>query len=475
VSGKKVQTTQVQPNLEAEQGVLAILLDDSSTLPQVADNLRAEHFAEPFHRVIYTAIVETVRENLIASPVTVRSRVETHPSYAEVGGQAYLDRLAKLSLRPSLIASYAAAMIENHARRTLVAEAEAVLSEATTGSAPLGSIADRIAKAAGSVRETLSGTGGRKTRFTFEEAVTAAVERAATAYQFEGQHPDAVMTGLGALDRHMGGFVKGDLVIVAGRPGMGKTALAVKMAYNIAAAHRPAIVLSLEMHASQVAIREISAAMTIPKTPYTRILKGRFTEEEYGRIVEAARRISPLPLPIVSPGRMTLAAIEATVAREKAENPELAMVVLDYLQLVQTDESSGQNKADRVGDVTAALKGLAGRQQVVMVVLSQLSRGVESRDDKRPMISDLRDSGAIEQDADIILFPFREEYYLSRSEPAPGSSQHIDWTEKLEKVRGTMEIIIGKFRMGETATVRLRAEMATNTIEDLPREQVEMF
>lgn len=466
------KTVVVHPNLEAELGVIAILLADNHRLFEVADRLRAEHFGEPFHRVIFNAVTKLINEGLDASPVTLRARIETHPSYEAVGGSAYLERLAKVALPASELAGYTTAVIENFARRQLDALGEALKGEATQSGTPLSEIAQTASDRLKTVTESLAGASSRKTRFTFGEAVVEAVDHAASAYQHLGADPNAVKTGLGALDHHMGGFSAGDLIIIAGRPSMGKSALAGAVAYNVARSGIPAGFISLEMSAMLLAVRNLSAATPFPRIPYSRILKGKITEAEFTIIADTARDIANIPLEIVAPGRVGMQMIEAEAMRLKNKHPKMKLLVLDYLQLIPT---RGISRNTEIGEITAGLKGMAKSLDLAVVALSQLSRQVESRDDKRPQLSDLRESGSIEQDADTIIFPYRDDYYLARQEPRPNTQEHFDWQGKMEAANGIMDLIIAKFRMGATGTVRVKCEMSTNSIFDLESPQMDML
>ena len=475
---KKAATAPIQilPNLEAEIGVLAILLSDNNTLPAIAEKLRPEHFGDTFHSVVYQAIATLISEGLRASPVTLRARIETHPTYAEVDGATYLSRLQKIAPPASEAMGYVTAILENHGRRTIVAVAEGMLTDALSSSTPIISVAEASTARLGAVTESLAGGTARKTRYTFEEAITQAIDHAAAAYQNEGAHPDSVMSGIRDLDRHMGGFMPGDLVVIAGRPGMGKSMLAANICYNAASHNKPAQFNSLEMNAQQLAVRQISSAMHHPKVPYSRIMKGKFSDAEFASIVETARAIKAMPLEINDLDRASLAQIEVVATRYKAENQGFAVMAVDYLQIMAT-ASGGRtsNRTEEIGAITAGLKQLGKRLGIPILALSQVSRQVEQREDKRPTLADLRESGSIEQDADVIIFPFREDYYLARQEPKPDTTEHIDWQDRMNRVRNTMELIVAKYKMGATTTIKVGVDMATNSITDINNDQGELL
>jgi replicative DNA helicase len=312
----------------------------------------------------------------------------------------------------------------------------------------------------------------------FAQALTTAVDMAAHAYQRDGKL-SGIATSLKDLDRMMGGLQKSDLVIVAGRPGMGKTALATNIAYNIARAWRGDVqadgrtatinggivgFFSLEMSAEQLATRIVSEQTEIPSY---RIRRGEIDTTDFDRIVETAREIEALPLYIDETGGLSVAQLAARARRLKRQRG-LDLLVVDYIQLLQGSmRRAAEGRVQEVTEITTSLKALAKELRIPIVALSQLSRQVENREDKRPQLSDLRESGSIEQDADVVLFVFREEYYLRNREPRAGTEEHFKWQAEMEEVHGKAEVIIGKQRHGPTGTVPLQFKADVTRFADL--------
>jgi replicative DNA helicase len=315
----------------------------------------------------------------------------------------------------------------------------------------------------------------------FAQALTTAVEMAAHAYQRDGRL-SGIATNLRDLDRQMGGLQKSDLIILAGRPGMGKTALATNIAYNIARAWEGELqadgrmaslnggivgFFSLEMSAEQLATRIIAEQTEIPSY---RIRRGEIDPSDFDRIAETAREIESLPLYIDETGGLSVAQLAARARRLKRQRG-LDLLVVDYIQLLQgSSKRASENRVQEVTEITTNLKALAKELNVPIVALSQLSRQVENRDDKRPQLSDLRESGSIEQDADVVMFVFREEYYLRNREPRVGTEEHFKWQAEMELVHGKAEVIIGKQRHGPTGTVSLQFKADVTRFADLAEE-----
>jgi replicative DNA helicase len=307
------------------------------------------------------------------------------------------------------------------------------------------------------------------------------VDLAAKAYERDGRL-SGVATGLNDLDQKMGGLQSSDLIIIAGRPGMGKTALATNVAFNIARAYEFAVnpdgshatvnggivgFFSLEMSCEQLATRVIAEQAGVPSY---KIRRGDITEHEFHRIADAAREMQTVPFFIDQTGGLTIAQLAARARRLKRQRG-LDVLVIDYLQLLSGSRSKGDNRVQEITEITTNLKALAKELNVPIMALSQLSRQVESRDDKRPQLSDLRESGSIEQDADVVMFVYREEYYLRNREPRPGTEEHIKWMSEMERAHGRAEVIIGKQRHGPTGTVELAFEADVTRFANLARDE----
>ena len=314
----------------------------------------------------------------------------------------------------------------------------------------------------------------------FAYALTEAIDMAAAAYQRDGGL-SGISTGLKDLDEKLGGLQPSDLVILAGRPAMGKTSLATNIAYSVAAAyeadHNPdgtvkvtnggvVAFFSLEMSAEQLATRIVSEQAGISSE---RIRRGKIGEDEFHRLVEASQRLQSIPLYIDATGGLTIAQVAARARRLKRQRG-LGLVVVDYLQLLAgSARRAADGRVQEVTEITTGLKALAKELHVPILALSQLSRQVENRDDKRPQLADLRESGSIEQDADVVMFIYREEYYLGRAEPKPNTEEHLQWQEKMERVTGIADVIIGKQRHGPTGTVALQFDATLTKFQNLMR------
>jgi replicative DNA helicase len=315
----------------------------------------------------------------------------------------------------------------------------------------------------------------------FSTALTDAIEMASHAYERDG-HLSGLSTGLQDLDRTMGGLQKSDLIILAGRPSMGKTALATNIAFNVAKAHRTETdgegnektvdggvvgFFSLEMSAEQLATRIIAEQSEIPSE---RIRRGMVDEAEFRRLVEATQQMQSIPLYIDHTGGISVAQLAAR-ARKLKRQKGLDMIVVDYVQLLAgSSKRASDNRVQEITEITTGLKALAKELDVPIIALSQLSRQVEQREDKRPQLSDLRESGSIEQDADVVMFVFREEYYVQRQEPSTTKvEEHQKWQDEMDQVQGIAEAIIGKQRHGPTGTVRLQFSADVTRFSDLAR------
>ncbi|EHK56977.1 replicative DNA helicase, partial [Allomesorhizobium alhagi] len=316
---------------------------------------------------------------------------------------------------------------------------------------------------------------------SFTDAVKTAVDMANAAYMRDG-HLSGIATGLRDLDRRMGGLQPSDLIVLAGRPGMGKTSLATNIAFNIAHPYEPAQqadgsfkaanggvigFFSLEMSSEQLATRIISEQTEIPSS---KIRRGEITETDFEKLVACSQTMQKIPLFIDQTGGISIAQLAARARRLKRQRG-LDVIVIDYIQLMQgSSAKASQNRVQEITEITTGLKALGKELGVPIIALSQLSRQVESRDDKRPQLSDLRESGSIEQDADVVLFVYREEYYLKNKEPKPGTLEYTQWETDMNEVRGKAEVIIAKQRHGPTGTVSLAFTGEFTRFSDLAEE-----
>ncbi|MGB9366362.1 MAG: replicative DNA helicase [Xanthobacteraceae bacterium] len=464
-------------NIEAEQALLGALLVNNEAFYRVSDFLEPVHFFEPIHQKIYELAASLIRAGKVASPVTLKTFLPPDLDIAGLNASQYLARLAAEATTVINAEDYGRTIYDLAVRRTLIIIGEDMVNVAYDAPVDL-SPSDQIEEAERRLYEVAESgryDGGFQ---RFATALTTAVDMAARAYQRDGKL-SGLATGLADVDRMMGGLQHSDLVILAGRPGMGKSALATNVAYNIAKAWRGEVrpdgrtesvnggivgLFSLEMSAEQLATRIISEQTEIPSY---RIRRGEIDPTDFDRIAQMAREMETIPLYIDETGGISIAQLTARARRLKRQRG-LDLLVIDYIQLLTGSSRRAQEgRVQEVTEITTGLKALAKELNVPILALSQLSRQVESRDDKRPQLSDLRESGSIEQDADVVLFIFREEYYLKNKEPRPGSEEHFKWQAEMDAVMGKAELIIGKQRHGPTGTVQLHFEANVTRFSDL--------
>lgn len=461
-------------NQEAEQGLLGALLVDNRGLEKIGDFLKATHFFVPAHQRIYDAISRMVERGQNASPVTLKNYFENDTDLKDVGGPQYLVDLAAGVISVVNTADYARTIYELHLRRELIALGEEVVNESYEHDLE-SPITETIERAEARLFE-IAETGESKGQFqTLRDSVAAAIKQAEKAFNTEG-HVTGVTTGLTDMDKKLGGFQNSDLVILAGRPSMGKTALATNMAFRAAEAYansggrEGAVVgfFSLEMSADQLAMRILADCSGVPSDA---IRKGMIKQEDFRSFAQASQKLSQVPLYIDDTPALTIGAVR-TRARRLKRQFGLGMLVIDYLQLLRGSGSrqSSENRVIEISEITRGLKAIAKELAIPVIALSQLSRQVEQREDKRPQLSDLRESGSIEQDSDVVMFVYREEYYLSRAEPEPGTDKHLKWQERMGEVHNVAENIIAKQRHGPIGTVRLHFNPNLTRFSDLAQD-----
>ncbi len=452
-------------NIEAEQALLGAILVNNDAFYRVSDFLKPSHFYEPLHRRIFEVAAELIRMGKIATPITLKTFLPADEKLGDITVAHYLVRLAAEAVTVINAMDYGRAIYDLATRRALITVGEDMVNIAYDAPVDM-SPRDQIEDAERRLFE-LAETGRYDGGFeSFNDAVKTAVDMANAAYMRDG-HLSGVASGFRDLDKRMGGLQPSDLIIIAGRPGMGKTSLATNMAFHIANAYEPApqadgtfkaasggVVgfFSLEMSSEQLATRIISEQTEIPSS---KIRRGEINEAQFDLLVGCAQTMQKLPLFIDATGGISIAQLAARARRLKRQRG-LDVIVIDYVQLMQgSSAKSSQNRVQEITEITTGLKALAKELGVPIIALSQLSRQVESRDDKRPQLSDLRESGSIEQDADVVLFVYREEYYLRNKEPKPGTDEYIKWEGDMNDARGKAEIIIAKQRHGPTGTVPL--------------------
>ncbi len=456
-------------NEEAEQALLGALLVNNRAFHKVSDFLRPEHFYDPAHQRIFAAIAETISAGRVASPVTLRPLFDADPELQQEGGGAYLAELAANVVTVVNAADYGRTIHDLFMRRQLIEVTAEAMEEAYRPSltSPESLIADIEAQVAALRVHAHAGSAELATAADAVEEAVRAAERAQQA----ANGISGLATGLSDLDFRLGGLHPGDLVIIAGRPSMGKTVLATTAATNAAAQGEPALFNSLEMSTVGLGQRLLASRSGIA----VKDQRGTLTPEQFRALVEAQQHFAGMPLRIDPQAGLTAAQIAAR-ARMHQRRHGLRLLVVDYLGLIAPADPRA-NKVHQVEETTKTLKLLAKELDIPVVLLCQLSRQVELREDKRPQLADLRDSGAIEQDADVVMFVFREQYYLERSEPARRANEGQDafndryaaWAQRLEECRGIAEIIIAKNRQDGAGSVAVRFDGRRQTFEDLHR------
>ena len=454
-------------NIEAEQALLGALLVNNDVFDRVTSIVNESHFYDAVHGRIFEVISRRIQRNALASPVTLKAFMEDDEGLNELGGPKYLVRLAGASISLFAAKDYAQLIYDLAIRRDLMAIGDEISAKAGSvdvESEPKDQIVD-----AEQMLYQLGEQGNADSGFqSFLSALTDAVNIANTAYLRDGGM-SGISTGLVDMDKKLGGLHPSDLLILAGRPSMGKTSLVTNIAFNIAKAYKKGIrpdgtegaveggvvgFYSLEMSSEQLAARILSEAAEIPSE---QIRRGDMSEEEFRRFLEAAKDLETCPLYIDDTPALPISSLAARARRLKRQHG-LDVLMVDYLQLVRP-ATAKDSRVNEVSEITQGLKAIAKELNIPVIALSQLSRQVESRDDKRPMLSDLRESGSIEQDADVVMFVFREEYYKEREKPGEHDVEKMmTWQQEMEQLMGKAEVIIGKQRHGPIGTVDLSFE-----------------
>jgi replicative DNA helicase len=465
-------------NMEAEQALLGALLYDNAAYERLTDRLQARHFYEPFHARLFAAMEEHIRKGQLAEPIVLMERFRRDPAFEELGGLRYLAELVDRAPPAANAPEYARVIYDLAMRRELIRISGEIQLNATHDAEQ--SARDQIEQAEQQLY-ALAETGASSTGFvSFADALQGAVDMAGEAFSRDGGLA-GVSSGLIDLDRQLGGLHPSDLIILAGRPSMGKTALATNIAFNVAKSYawepqpdgsRKTVnggvvaFYSLEMSAEQLALRLLAESSGVSGD---RLRKGEIDASEYSRVRDAALEIQEAPLFIDDTGGLSISKLAARARRLK-RSTGLDLIVVDYLQLVTGDAKGSDNRVQEVSQITMGLKALAKELSVPIIALSQLSRQVENREDKRPQLSDLRESGSIEQDADVVMFVYREAYYKGRAEPREGTAEHMTWQEEMDQIRHLAEVIIGKQRHGPIGTVKLHFNNEITKFGNLARE-----
>ncbi len=466
-----VQASEGDPvphNIEAEQQLLGAILTNNDIYDRVAAIIKAEHFFDPVHQRIFEIAVARIQKNALASPVTLKGYLEEDEGLKELGGPAYLARIAGAAISAFAARDYAQMIYDLAVRRELMGLGRNITARAQSIEVD-NDPKDQII-AAEQALYTLGEQGHAEKGFiSFLKATSEAVQSALAAYQRDGGLA-GISTGLIDLDKKLGGLHPSDLLILAGRPSMGKTSLATNIAFNIAKAYKKGRLpdgsegaidggvvgfFSLEMSSEQLAARVLSEASEVPSE---QIRRGDMSEVEFRRFVEAAKALEKCPLYIDDTPAIPISQLAARARRLKRTHG-LDVLMVDYLQLVKGTGRGEMNRVQEVSEITQGLKAIAKELNIPVIALSQLSRQVENREDKRPQLSDLRESGSIEQDADVVMFVYRDEYYKEREKPGDDNLEAMaKWQETMERVHGKAEVVIGKQRHGPIGTVELSFE-----------------
>ncbi|HWU03344.1 MAG TPA: replicative DNA helicase [Novosphingobium sp.] len=488
----EAQGRKLPSNIEAEAAFLGAVLIDNRVVEELGKPLSPTHFFEPVHGRIYERILQLMDRKAVVTPVTLRPYFEADEALKELGGTAYLARLTADG--QGLIAPRALAdqIYDLALLRELVRVGRDLISGAMDTSESVEPT-EQIEAAEAALYKVADGAGTSNEAQSFGQATRTAIQNIEKAFN-SGGHVAGKTTGLDSVNQRIGGLHDSDLIILAGRPGMGKTSLATNIAFNAAdrlltdltlgmtadkSIGAATVFFSLEMSADQLATRILAEQSGISSSA---LRMGKISREDFQALSYASQRLAQLPLFIDDTPGLTIAGLRARARRLKRRH-DIGLVIVDYLQLLQGSGKGNDNRVNEISEISRGLKTLAKELHVPVIALSQLSRAVEQREDKRPQLSDLRESGSIEQDADMVWFVFREDYYVkgrepkepSPTDPQPIHDAHMKWAEEMERVNGLAELIIAKQRHGSTGKVRMRFEAKITKFSDLAPEELAAY
>ncbi len=451
-------------NIEAEQSVIGSILLSNDIFDDVSLIISNKNFYDPIHRKIFGALEKLIFGGLLANPITLKNYFEKEKD--ELNIPEYLVKITKFSTSSRQAIEYSKLIFDLYVKRELIK-----ISGEVIDLAKLNDISNDGQKIIENYEKSLFDLAEKgsfnSSLIKFDEAMRQTIEMASNAYKNE-EGIVGVPTGLKDLDDRLGGLHKSDLVIIAGRPSMGKTALATNIAFNAAKkiqerGEKSSIAFfSLEMSSEQLSTRILAEQSRIKSND---IRRGKISEEQFDKFIETSKDISEIPLYIDETPAISIAALSNRARRIKRLYG-LDMVVIDYIQLMRASNSNN-GRVQEISEITQGLKALAKELAVPVLALSQLSRAVEQRDDKKPQLSDLRESGSIEQDADVVMFVYREAYYLQGKEPRPATVEHAEWQAKMNEVSHLAELIIQKQRHGPTGNVMLEFEAMFTKFKDI--------
>ena len=468
---QNLQNDKQPSNIEAEQALLGSILVNNDIIDEISSIIKPTIFYDPAHIKIYEVIESLNNKGMIANPITLKNFFEKDNMLSEVGGTEYLVKLTRFSSSVKQAIDYAKIIHEMFLRRELVMISDKLSSDTLNASDKEENAEVIIENTEKSLFELAERGTFSQSFLKFNQALDQTIEMATMAMQND-RGIVGVPTGLKDLDEKLGGLHKSDLIIFAGRPSMGKTALATNIAYNasqniLKRQEKSSVAFfSLEMSSEQLSTRILSEQAKIKSDD---IRRGKVTEEEINRYIETSRNIYELPLYIDETPAITIATLSNRARRIKRLFG-LSLVVVDYIQLMRPGSfKKNEGRVQEISEITQGLKALAKELSVPVLALSQLSRAVEQRDDKQPQLADLRESGSIEQDADVVMFVYREAYYLERKQPKLGSIEHAEWQSKMNDVNGLADIILGKQRHGPTGTIKVEFEGIYTKFKDLSK------
>ena len=459
--------TELPNNIEAEQSVIGSILVSNDILDDVSPIINYTKFYDPIHQKIFLAIENLISKGMLANPITLKNYFENDKNLIELEGHEYLVKITKFSTSLRQAIEYAKIIYDMHVRRELIKISETTIDNASNKNIDLPG--EKIIEDSEKLLFDLAERGSFSKSFVkFDAALNQTIEMASRAFK-STEGIVGVPTGLTDLDDRLGGLHNQDLVIIGGRPSMGKTALATNIAFHAAkniqdkGLKSSVAFFSLEMSSEQLSTRILSEQSRIKSND---IRRGKISEEQFDKFIETSKNISELPLYIDETPAISIAAISNRARRIKRLFG-CELVVVDYIQLMRATNIRNDGRVQEISEITQGLKAIAKELNVPVLAVSQLSRAVEQRDDKKPQLSDLRESGSIEQDADVVMFVYREAYYLERKEPRPATVEHAEWQAKMNEISNLAEIMIGKQRHGPTGNIKVEFESMFTKFRDI--------
>ena len=455
-------------NVGAEQSLLGAILSNNLALEKVEDFLEPKHFSSKINSIIFDTLKRFITNNQIADITTIKVFLENNEDFVANGGMKYLLEIAENSVSIINAKQYGELIYDLYLRRELIDVGTELVNK---------SYSDFQEENSNSIIEKVElelfnlTNDGEKQRGPkiFTDVLSDTLDYAEKAFK-KSSDVAVLKTALSDLDKKIGGLHKSDLIIIAGRPSMGKTAFATNIASNICMdklnlkKKNNVLFFSLEMSSEQLATRLLSE---MSKIPSEKIRTGNISKMDFENLLKNSEKIKNLSLFIDDSPALTLSAIRSRSRRLKRKDG-LDLIIIDYLQLISSESRNlNDNRVKEISEITRGLKAIAKEFNIPVIALSQLSRKVEDREEKRPQLADLRESGSIEQDADLVVFLYREEYYLARTEPPEGTEKHIAWTDKMEKIHNIAEIIVAKNRHGPISRVKLHFNASNTKFSDL--------